>query len=181
MKLYVIRHGETEWNQQKVMQGSIDIPLNENGKEQALKTGELLKNIHFDLIISSPLLRAKETSEIINKNYNKEIIIDERLSERNYGEFEGVKKANMPYNDFWDYNLNNKYEKAENIRGFYNRIVGLIEEVKVKYNKKNILFSTHGGVCKVIEYYFNPNGQNSNNGQLGAYLPDNSEIIEYDL
>ncbi|HOZ54278.1 MAG TPA: histidine phosphatase family protein [Bacilli bacterium] len=181
MKLYVIRHGETEWNYLKVMQGSVDIPLNEQGKKQAKKLQKLLNNRHFDLIISSPLLRAKETAEIVNKKFKKRIIIDDRLAERNYGEFEGVKKADFDYFGFWDYNLDNRYERAENIKSFYNRVVSFIEELKNKYSEKTILLSTHGGICKIIELYFHPDSKNSNDSKLGAYLPDNAELLEYEL
>ncbi len=181
MKVYIIRHGETEWNYLKVMQGSVDIPLNEKGKEQAAKLHELLNDKHFDLIISSPLLRAKETAEIVNEKFKKEVIIDDRLAERNYGEFEGVKKADFDYFGFWDYNLNSKYEKAENIKSFYNRVVSFLEELKTEYSDKTILLSTHAGICKVLELYFNPSSENSNGGKLGPYLPNNAELLEYEL
>ena len=61
MKLYVVRHGQTEWNILKKMQDSVDIPLNEKSKEQAYETKSNLENIDFDIIICSPLLRAKQT------------------------------------------------------------------------------------------------------------------------
>lgn len=179
MKIYIVRHGQTEWNYKKVMQGSIDIPLNNNGKEQAKNARELLADKPFDIIISSPLLRAKETAEIINEKFNKELIIDNRLAERNYGIYEGRKKEEIPYNDFWDYNLNGYYEKSENIKEFYDRVMDLINELKNKYENKDILLVTHAGVCKALELYFNPDSENSNNGKLGPYLPNNSEIIEY--
>ncbi len=89
MNLYVIRHGQTEWNVMKKMQGSIDIPLNKKGIKQAYITKKNLDHISIDVIFCSPLKRAKQTAEIINKGRNLEIIYDERLKERNYGEFEG--------------------------------------------------------------------------------------------
>lgn len=89
MNLYVIRHGQTDWNVMKKMQGSVDIELNEIGIKQAYITKENLDSISIDVIFCSPLKRAKQTAEIINKGRNLEIIYDERLRERNYGEFEG--------------------------------------------------------------------------------------------
>ena len=75
MKLYVVRHGQTKWNVLKKMQGSADIPLNECGKKQAYQTKLNLENINFDIIICSPLIRAKQTAEIINSDRNLEIFI----------------------------------------------------------------------------------------------------------
>ena len=69
------------------------IPLNERGKQQAHETKLNLKNINFDIIICSPLIRAKQTAEIINSDRNLTIIFDDRLRERNYGEFEGTSKS----------------------------------------------------------------------------------------
>ena len=86
--IYIIRHGQTDWNKEKVMQGQTDIPLNETGKEQAREQGEKLKNIVFDYIFCSPLTRTKQTLKNLNVKCKTKIIYDDRLKERNYGEFE---------------------------------------------------------------------------------------------
>lgn len=65
MKIYMIRHGQTEWNASGRLQGQTDIPLNENGRELAVKVGEALKEIPFDRVISSPLLRSVETAQLV--------------------------------------------------------------------------------------------------------------------
>ena len=65
MKLYIIRHGETDWNKEKRLQGQSDTQLNEYGIELARITGEALKDVHFDYIFSSPLKRAYKTAELI--------------------------------------------------------------------------------------------------------------------
>ena len=65
MKLYIVRHGETVWNRHHKVQGVADIPLAENGILLAEKTGEALKNVSFDLCITSPLVRARKTAELI--------------------------------------------------------------------------------------------------------------------
>ena len=75
MRLYLIRHGETEYNKLKKNQGQIDIPLNEYGRELARKTGEGLADVPFDLCFCSPLSRAKETAELILVGRNVPIII----------------------------------------------------------------------------------------------------------
>lgn len=89
MKIYFVRHGETIWNKEKKIQGQSDIPLNEYGKELGHITADALKDIPFDIVYSSPLIRAKETAEILVKNRNLEIHEDHRLVEMSFGEGEG--------------------------------------------------------------------------------------------
>ena len=89
MKIYFIRHGETIWNKEKKIQGQSDIPLNEYGKELAHITAEAIKDIPFDIVYSSPLIRAKETAEILVKDRNMEIQENPLLVEMSFGEGEG--------------------------------------------------------------------------------------------
>ena len=87
MNIFVVRHGQTEWNVLKKMQGSADIELNEKGLSQAQDTADMLSSETFDVIFSSALKRAKQTAEIINNSRGLNIIFDDRLRERNFGEF----------------------------------------------------------------------------------------------
>lgn len=89
MKIYFIRHGETEWNKKRKLQGQSDIPLNEYGKELAKVTEEGLRDIDFDIVYTSPLLRAKETAEILKGDRDIKIIEDKRLLELGFGVGEG--------------------------------------------------------------------------------------------
>lgn len=90
MKLYIIRHGETDWNKEKRLQGQSDTQLNEYGIELARITGEALKDVHFDYIFSSPLKRAYKTAELIRMDRPVKIITDDRLKEICFGVNEGV-------------------------------------------------------------------------------------------
>ena len=153
--LYVTRHGETDWNVQGKVQGKADIVLNAKGIEQAKETMAMLKEESFDFIICSPLKRARKTAEIINSEKNIPIIFDERISERDFGEMEGMSKDDFDFQAFWNYEKNVTYEKAENIRVFFNRIFLFLDEIKKKYKDKNILLVTHGGVSIAINCYFN--------------------------
>ena len=90
MKLYLIRHGETDWNKEFKIQGSSDIELNEYGRELALITREGLRHIPFDIAYTSPLKRAKETAEIILGGRNIPLYEDERVQEACFGSFEGA-------------------------------------------------------------------------------------------
>ena len=89
MKLLLTRHGQTDWNVAGKIQGTTDIELNETGKIQAKETGKKLLNYDIDVIISSPLKRAKNTAEIIRGDRDIEILLDDGLKERCFGEFEG--------------------------------------------------------------------------------------------
>ncbi len=89
MKIYFVRHGETLWNKEKKIQGQSDIPLNEYGIELAHVTADAMKDISFDIVYSSPLLRAKETADILVKDKNLEVYTDSRLVEMSFGEGEG--------------------------------------------------------------------------------------------
>lgn len=153
--LYVTRHGETDWNLYGKVQGKADILLNSKGIEQAKQTMKKLKQESIDLIICSPLIRARQTARIINSERIFPIILDERISERDFGEMEGMSKDNFDFQAFWNYDKNITYEKAENIKEFFNRIFLFLDEIKKKYKNKNILLVTHGGVSIAINCYFN--------------------------
>src|SRR5689334_14138742 len=86
---YLIRHGETDWNNQHLLQGQIDIPLNAKGEEQAQELAQVLKDINFDLAFSSDLIRAKRTTEIVALEKQLMIETTKTLRERAFGEFEG--------------------------------------------------------------------------------------------
>ena len=84
MKIFLVRHGQTDWNVQHKVQGKADIELNDTGVAQANETSSKLNHITIDLIICSPLKRAMQTAQIINKGRNIPIIYDERISERDF-------------------------------------------------------------------------------------------------
>ncbi len=90
LKLYLIRHGETDWNKEFKIQGSSDIELNEYGRELAFITREGLRHIPFDIAYTSPLKRAKETAEIILGGRNIPLYEDKRVQEACFGSFEGA-------------------------------------------------------------------------------------------
>lgn len=155
MDILLTRHGQTEWNLLKNVQGKADIELNEKGVQQAEETAEKLKDCRIDIIISSPLKRAKQTADIINKDKNLPIIIDDRISERDFGEFEGKSTTDFDFNGFWSYKQNQEYETAENIKDFFDRVYNFLDDIKTKYNGKRILIVSHGGISIPVKCYFN--------------------------
>ena len=89
MKIYFVRHGETNWNKERRIQGQADIPLNEFGRHLARETAEGLRDVPFDVCFTSPLGRAEETAEIILRGRKVPIIEDDRILEMNFGVLEG--------------------------------------------------------------------------------------------
>ncbi len=90
MRLILIRHGETDWNSEYRVQGHCNLPLNSNGLLQAEAIAEALKDEPVEVIYSSPLSRALQTAETINRFHDKEIILDDRLKEMDLGEVDGL-------------------------------------------------------------------------------------------
>lgn len=178
MELYVTRHGQTNGNVERIMDGSKrDIPLNEIGISQAQKTSEELKDTCFDLIICSPLTRTRQTMEIINTN-NTPVIYDDRIIERDCGEFTGKSFDCLNRDLYWNYHDTTIYESAENIKDFFQRIYDYLNYIKEEYRDKRVLIVTHGGVSKAIHCYFNGIPEDGNLQNTGL---NNCEVVKYTL
>ena len=91
--LYIIRHGKTDWNELHKLQGRTDIPLNESGRKMARDAGQRYKEINFDICFCSPLVRAKETAELLLEGRDVPIIEDDRLKEMSIGIYEAVENC----------------------------------------------------------------------------------------
>ena len=176
MDLYIVRHGETGYNRMDLLQGRIDIPLNQNGIEQAKQTKKKLENVTFEVVISSPLSRAIETAKIIAPD--KEVLIDNRLIERNLGEYEGKPRRICNF-ELYDDLLGNHTEKGiETILDLIVRVRILILELKEKYSDSTVLLVTHGGLINAISYCFNSNSDDENLKQVDL---ENGEFVKYHL
>lgn len=178
MELYIVRHGQTDWNLHSKIQGKADISLNNKGIEQAKGTREKLKNVQIDLIICSTLKRARETALIINKDRNIPIIYDEQISERDFGEFEGMNAGDFDYEGFWSYKQNTQFKYAENIKDFFDRIYSKLDKIKEEYSSKKVLLVCHGGVSIPVDCY--SNGIPNQDSLLNLAL-DNCEIRSYHI
>ena len=178
MELYAVRHGQTAWNAMKKMQGSVDIPLNEIGLAQAQETKNNLREIRVDRIFCSPLMRAKQTAAAINEQRGLPVVYDERLRERNYGEYEGANKASFNYNAMWEYGKDLHYEKAENVRDFFARVYDFLDELRARYPEESILLVAHAGVLKAVKCYADGMMRDE---EIGPYLPANCGVSHYTL
>lgn len=99
MEIYIVRHGETNWNTKRLLQGGTNVPLNENGRAVAGETGKNMEGIPFNMIYSSPLDRAFETANLIRGHRNIPIIRDDRLRELSFGEYEGLDSKKLFANE----------------------------------------------------------------------------------
>ena len=91
--LYIIRHGKTDWNALHKLQGRTDVPLNEEGRQMAEKAREEYRDVHFDICFCSPLIRARETAEILLRGRDVPILTDDRLMEMSFGNYEGLENS----------------------------------------------------------------------------------------
>lgn len=172
--LYVARHGQTEWNRQNKLCGITDISLTEKGIEQAKELAQKVREKQIDLIISSPLKRALETSKIVSDICRIPMEVDRRLIEQNYGIYEGTDRKNAAFLAN-KRNFAYKYPNGESMMQVAHRIYNFLEDIKRQYPDKNILIISHGGVCRIIHTYF----QDMTNGEFFHYRLENGELKEY--
>ena len=177
MKLYVIRHGRTNCNDQEKYNGKLDEDINETGIEQAKLASKEVEKLNIDLIICSPLLRTRHTCDIINVN-NIPVIYDKRLEERDCGKLTNEKLGEFYYTDYWNYYSDKKVEGLETISELFKRVASILDEVKEKYRDKNVLLVTHGGVARGVYFYFN---RIPEDGKLENFGSSNCGIKEYEL
>lgn len=177
MNLYVVRHGETIWNQEKRVQGITDIPLTLEGIKNTEKLKDLVSTLNIDVVISSPLSRARETANILVDS-KLPINTDDRIKERDWGMNEGALIDEVDRWDCWDVVLNTKVQNIECIQDFMYRVSSFIEEIKIKYKDKNVLVVTHSAVIRVIHYML---GNIPEDGNLSRINIPNLRIIEYKI
>lgn len=148
--IHFVRHGETEYNVLGISQGQLDIPLNEKGLAQAKKLKEQLKSYHFDVIYTSPLVRASKTAEIINEYHGVKIVVDDRLKEFYAGKRQGTKASDWTAEMNEDFMLNPEKYGAEGNEEFFERCVAAYLDLPTD---KDVLVVAHAGVYKNIIRY----------------------------
>ena len=175
MKVKFVRHGETDLNKPiRRMQGISNYDLNPNGIKQAEAMRDKLKNEKFDIIICSPLKRAKHTAEIINEAQNLSLIIDNRLRERDYGKLEGELYDRKYCNINYDF----KSVGGETIEKYKERLNSFISDIKTKYSDKKVLVVAHNGVISVISCIVEGEPEDGNFECRGIR---NGELKEFDF
>ena len=152
-RFFLVRHGETEWNRERRIQGVSDIPLNDTGRAQAAALGDILVGHNFDLIVSSPLSRADETARIIAQRLGMPAPITvPDLIERNYGEAEGSSGAD----------LDRRYPPGTDIPGredrevVTQRAVRVLHDMAIRHPHADIVAVAHGAVIRSVVDYAAP-------------------------
>ncbi|MBK4346886.1 histidine phosphatase family protein [Lacisediminihabitans changchengi] len=150
--LYLVRHGQTDWNLQRRIQGSTDIPLNDTGRDQARRAGRLLARRHWDVLASSPLSRAYETAEIIGAEIGlgsfgpAEIEIEPDLVERAYGDAEGLSGEELDRR-FPDDTPVPGRERRTDVAA---RAIAALVTLGERHPGAGIVVVTHGGVIRSV-------------------------------
>lgn len=165
----------TEWNKERKLQGNTDIPLNEIGIQQAHETSKLFNNTTIDKVYCSPLIRAKQTAEIVCQNMNCEIVVEKRLSERCFGEFEGI---NLEKNHVYLWSFDEPLcPYAEDLNGFFLRVQSFIKEIQEECKNKNVLVVAHGGVYLPIHEVYHGLDRKKN---LMSIVPGNCTVTKFE-
>ena len=170
MKVYIARHGQVPHNAQKEYNNE-----NQDLTELGIELSKKISNIDYELIISSPLIRAVHTAEIINVK-NKPIIIDNRLEERNPGDLNGKPISCTNREEYWNFNSKIQYGTSENMKDFFYSIFEFLDDLKTR-DYESILIVAHSGVSKAFSAYF----QGINDGKFLEHGLKNCEIKEYKL
>ena len=178
LPIYIIRHGKTELNKANVLQGRSNYPLNDEGIKQAQNAADMLKDIQFDYVFSSPLIRAVQTAEIVVPN--KRITLYDRLIEMDYGRHEGTDLKNMPEEIrvfFSDFVHNPAPESMEQLSEVLKRTGEFLDDIKSISG--NILISTHAIAMKGILENLTPDSQggywSKYIGNCALYVADNQD------
>lgn len=194
MNIYLIRHGETDWNLKGKVQGREDIPLNDTGRMQAKKCAMALQNTGIKTIIASPLTRAVETANIIsNCSDSIELIIDEGLIERDFGDMSGMTYDRRKYFDtFWN------EETMEPLDKLSKRLMACIHKYAARLKGQDIVMVSHGAAINSVIMALSEGEQGSgktrlknacisiltyedNELQLGSYNLSSEEFMDLKL
>ena len=178
MKIYVIRHGQTDCNKNHKFNGRYDEDINEEGIKQAKELSHQIKKLDIDLIICSPMIRTKHTCELININ-NISVIYDDRLIERDNGILTNKDYGDYLSKEYYNYYSTVYIDGMETLPELFKRVHSFIDEIKDKFNNKNILLVTHGAVARAIQFYFEPIPQDGLLFEISGQK--NCEVKEYEL
>jgi probable phosphoglycerate mutase len=181
MKLYIIRHGQCEWNALHKVCGSTDSPLTEKGRAQAAETAALVAHMTcdepIDLIIASPLSRALETGKAIQAACGGiPLIIDDRIREIDFGDNEG-RSTRDPDFQAEKRMFPHRHPNGESMLMFTHRIYSFLDDIRVRYADKTVLLACHNGICRAAYSYFH----DMTNEEFMSYVVKNASVSIYEL
>jgi len=169
--LGLLRHGQTDWNIDLRLQGSTDIPLNETGRNQARLAASVLNREDWDVIIASPLSRAKDTADIVALEFGMNVVVVPELIERSFGVAEGLDHA------AWRklYESHQHIEGLESLEDLRARTVQLLDLIANEYSGQRVLAVSHGAfIRKVLTIVTNSElpreGERLSNASLNKFM-----------
>jgi probable phosphoglycerate mutase len=159
-EIFLIRHGETDWNVEKRLQGHLDIALNAEGERQAAALGRALAEESVDAVYASDLQRAMQTALAIAAPRGMQVRVERELRERSYGAFEGLLHGDIharypeAYAMLRARDIDARYpmgvQQAETLREFSQRAIGVITRLANAHRNKKIVIVSHGGLLECI-------------------------------
>lgn len=193
--LYVIRHGETDWNKNSKFQGQTDVKLNDTGREQALALKPMMQQLQIESVYSSSLVRAFETAEIATQDLKISIQKDDRLRETNIGVAEGmtlnevIEKFGEPvllkWRSYDERLLDFSFEKGESKRQMMFRLRQAFLDIAQNSSRQSIAVFSHGMLMRAMTFVFGTgitwDHQVFNNGCIHHYVwsDDQPERLTY--
>lgn len=193
--IYLIRHGETDWNRDKRFQGQTDVPLNVTGKAQAAELIPSMGQLKIEVAFSSDLVRAYETAQIALSDQRIIIQKDHRLRETNIGEAEGLtydeivakftEESIIRWRSYDEHHMDFKYQTGESKRQMMVRIRDAVLEISQNTAKNNIAIFCHGMVMRALTFAFRQgvdwDHQVFSNGSIHHFVWDDSrpEYLKY--
>ena len=176
---YFVRHGQTVWNVENKICGQTDIALTDLGHTQAVETGKLIlaEGFHIDEILYSPLIRAAETARHISEITGIPARVEQRLTEQNFGKYEGVSPRNR--DDFVKAKamFACSYEGGESMLRLAQRIYNLLDEIKAQSDEKTYMLVAHNGIARMVQSYF----YDMSNEEFAEFGVKNCSVRRYDF
>lgn len=176
MKLYISRHGQTPWNVEDLICGRTDVPLTEVGQQQALRLAESALDKGIDVILCSPMLRARQTAQAVSDAIGVPIQIDERLIEMDFGTFEGTSRFGEEF-QWIRAQMSTRFPGGESGFDVAYRVYSLLYEIKEKYADKTVLLVCHNCVSRAVRSFF----MNLSTEEYGNYHAPNAQLVEYEM
>lgn len=178
-EMWLVRHGQTDWNLAGIYQGQSDIPLNKTGIKQASELALKLKGTHFDAIYASDLKRARQTAEIIARQVGAPIFTDPRLREIRQGVWEGMTIEEVRQKYAPDFNRDPEFinlpraEGAESLAEVITRMVEAANEIHDRHNGSRVLLASHG--LAVAALYLTVKQSSFHN--IYKHIPENGQPL----
>ena len=176
MKLYISRHGQTPWNVEDLICGRTDVPLTEVGQKQAKRLAESALDKGIDVILCSPMLRARQTAQAVSDAIGVPIQIDQRLIEMDFGTFEGTSRFGEEF-QWVRAQMSTRFPGGESGFDVAYRVYGLLYEIREKYPDKTVLLVCHNCVSRAVRSFF----MNMSTEEYGNYHAPNAQLVEYEL